>query len=165
MKRYSVFINHDNKPIHHGDDVTKPYATHCDPRVLLSDITPLPVCNSWKHVAVLSAKQVRHCPWRHRQCLLGKLLHFSRNYFVSTGALADGMYDVTHSWLTDHKHSSRKSTLKSLVPLSNSLEAKHLILVWIMKVKGPKNQADFIEVLYVVVNAWGASFWNTWEYS
>ena len=34
-----------------------------------------------------------------------------------------------------------------------SLEAKHLILVWIMKVKGPKNQADFIEVLYVVVNA------------
>ena len=39
-----------------------------------------------------------------------------------------------------------------------SLEAKHLILVWIMKVKGPKNQADFIAVLYVVVNAWGASF-------
>ncbi len=34
-----------------------------------------------------------------------------------------------------------------------------------MKVKGPKNQADFIEVLYVVVNAWGATFWNTWEYS
>ncbi len=33
-----------------------------------------------------------------------------------------------------------------------SLEAKHLILVWIMKVKGPKIQADFIEVLYVVVN-------------
>ncbi len=32
-----------------------------------------------------------------------------------------------------------------------SLEAKHLIWVWIMKVKGPKNQADFIEVLYVVV--------------
>ncbi len=30
-----------------------------------------------------------------------------------------------------------------------------------MKVKGPKNQADFIEVLYVVVNAWGASFWNS----
>ncbi len=27
------------------------------------------------------------------------------------------------------------------------LEAKHLILLWIMKVKGPKNQADFIEVL------------------
>ncbi len=25
-----------------------------------------------------------------------------------------------------------------------SLEAKHLIWVWIMKVKGPKNQADFI---------------------
>ncbi len=36
---------------------------------------------------------------------------------------------------------------------SNSLEAKHLILVWIMKVKGPKNQVDFIEVLYVVVDA------------
>ena len=35
----------------------------------------------------------------------------------------------------------------------NSLEAKHLIWVWIMKVKGPKNQADFIEVLYVVVNS------------
>ena len=30
----------------------------------------------------------------------------------------------------------------------NSLEAKHLILVWIMKVKGPKNQTDFIKVLY-----------------
>ena len=28
-----------------------------------------------------------------------------------------------------------------------SLEAKQLILVWIMKVNGPKNQADFIEVL------------------
>ncbi len=28
--------------------------------------------------------------------------------------------------------------------MSFSLEAKHLILVWIMKVKGPKNQADFI---------------------
>ncbi len=39
-----------------------------------------------------------------------------------------------------------------------SLEANHLIWVWIMKVKGPKNQSDFIEVLYVVVNAWGASF-------
>ncbi len=46
-----------------------------------------------------------------------------------------------------------------------NLEAKHLILVWIMKVKGPKNQADFIEVLYVVVNALGARFWNTWKYS
>ena len=34
--------------------------------------------------------------------------------------------------------------------LTNSLEAIHLIWVWIMKVKGPKNQADFIEVLYVV---------------
>ncbi len=33
-----------------------------------------------------------------------------------------------------------------------------MIWVWIMKVKGPKNQADFIEVLYVVVNAWGATF-------
>ncbi len=43
-------------------------------------------------------------------------------------------------------------------PLMSSLEAKEPILVWIMKVKGPKNQADFIEVLYVVVNAWGASF-------
>ena len=40
----------------------------------------------------------------------------------------------------------------------NSLEATHLILVWIMKVKGPKNQADFIEVLYVVVKAWGTTF-------
>ncbi len=40
----------------------------------------------------------------------------------------------------------------------NSLEANHLILVWIMKVKTPKNQADFIEVLYVVVNALGATF-------
>ena len=39
-----------------------------------------------------------------------------------------------------------------------SLEASHLILVWIMKVKGPKNQADFIEVLYVVVNALGVTF-------
>ena len=39
-----------------------------------------------------------------------------------------------------------------------SLEAKHLIWVWIMKVKGPKNTADFIEVLCVVVNAWGARF-------
>ena len=28
-----------------------------------------------------------------------------------------------------------------------SLEANHLIWVWIMKVKGPKNQTDFIEVL------------------
>ncbi len=35
-----------------------------------------------------------------------------------------------------------------------SLEASHLI----MKGKGPKNQADFIEVLYVVVNALGATF-------
>ena len=26
-----------------------------------------------------------------------------------------------------------------------SLEAKHQVLVWIMKVTGPKNQADFIE--------------------
>ncbi len=42
--------------------------------------------------------------------------------------------------------------------MAYSLEAKHLIWVWIMKVKGPKNQADFIEVLYVVVNAWGATF-------
>ncbi len=32
----------------------------------------------------------------------------------------------------------------------HSLEAKHLILVWIMKVKGPKNQADFIEVIWHV---------------
>ncbi len=39
-----------------------------------------------------------------------------------------------------------------------SLEAKHLIWVWIMKVKGPTNQADFIEVLYVVINALGATF-------
>ncbi len=37
------------------------------------------------------------------------------------------------------------------IQIYNSLEAKHPILVWIMKVKGPKNQADFIEVLYVVV--------------
>ena len=28
-----------------------------------------------------------------------------------------------------------------------SLQAKHLILMWIMKVNGPKNQADFIEIL------------------
>ncbi len=41
-------------------------------------------------------------------------------------------------------------------PTCYSLEAKHLILVWIMKVKGPKNQANFIEELYVVVNAWCA---------
>ena len=34
-----------------------------------------------------------------------------------------------------------------------SLEANHLIWVWIVKVTGPKNQADFIEVLHVVVNA------------
>ena len=38
--------------------------------------------------------------------------------------------------------------LKDFFPCS--LEAKHLIWVWIMKVKGPKNQADFIEVLYVI---------------
>ncbi len=42
--------------------------------------------------------------------------------------------------------------------VASSLEANHLIWVWVMKVKGPKNQADFIEVLYVVVNALGASF-------
>ncbi len=30
----------------------------------------------------------------------------------------------------------------------SSLEANHLIWVWIMKVKRPKNQADFIEVLF-----------------
>ncbi len=29
-----------------------------------------------------------------------------------------------------------------------SLETKHLILVWIMTITGPENQADFIEVLY-----------------
>ena len=39
-----------------------------------------------------------------------------------------------------------------------SLEANHLIWVWILKVKGPINQADFIEVLYVVVKALGATF-------
>ena len=39
--------------------------------------------------------------------------------------------------------------MKSLVG-PYSLEAKHPILVWIMKVEGPKNQADFIEVLYVL---------------
>ncbi len=33
-----------------------------------------------------------------------------------------------------------------------SLEARHPIWVWIMKVKEPKNQADFIEVLCVVLN-------------
>ncbi len=34
-----------------------------------------------------------------------------------------------------------------LKPMVNSsLEANHLIWVWIMKVKRPKNQADFIEV-------------------
>ena len=47
-----------------------------------------------------------------------------------------------------------------LPPSQYSLEANHLIWVWIMKVKGPKNQADFIEVLYVVVNAWGATFFK-----
>ena len=57
-----------------------------------------------------------------------------------------------------------KPTETMLWLFTASLEAKHLIWVWIMKVKGPKNQVDFIEVLYVVVNAWGASFWNTWEY-
>ncbi len=31
--------------------------------------------------------------------------------------------------------------------LDISLEAMHLIGVWIMKVKGPKIQADFIEAL------------------
>ncbi len=36
-------------------------------------------------------------------------------------------------------------TFESVLP-AGSLEAKHLILVWIMKVKGPKNQANFIEV-------------------
>ncbi len=44
------------------------------------------------------------------------------------------------------------------ITLLYSLEAKHLIWMWIIKVKGPKNQADFIEVLYVVVNAWGTTF-------
>ena len=44
-------------------------------------------------------------------------------------------------------------------------EAKHLIMMWVMKVKGPKNKADFIEVLYVVINAWGTTFANTWEYN
>ena len=29
-----------------------------------------------------------------------------------------------------------------------SLEAKHLIWAWIMKVEGPNNQADFVEVLF-----------------
>ncbi len=43
---------------------------------------------------------------------------------------------------------------------ANSLEAKHLIWVWIMKVKGPKNQADFIEVLYVVVIPIGSENWR-----
>ncbi len=51
-----------------------------------------------------------------------------------------------------------------ITDIEYSLEANHLIWVWIMKVKGPTNQADFIEVLYVVVNASGATFWNTWEY-
>ena len=45
-----------------------------------------------------------------------------------------------------------------MTPEMVSLEANHLIWVWILKVKGPKNQADFIEVLYVVVNALGATF-------
>ncbi len=40
----------------------------------------------------------------------------------------------------------------------SSLEANHLIWVWIMKVKWSKNQADFNEILYVIVNAWGATF-------
>ncbi len=46
----------------------------------------------------------------------------------------------------------------------HSLEATHLIWEWIMKVKGPKNQVDFIEVLYVVVYAWGATdFDSEWK--
>ena len=32
---------------------------------------------------------------------------------------------------------------------SFSLEANHLIWEWIMNLKGPNNQADFIEVLYM----------------
>ena len=40
---------------------------------------------------------------------------------------------------------------KNAISCTSSLEAKHLIWVWIIKVKGHKNQADFIEVLYVVV--------------
>ena len=38
--------------------------------------------------------------------------------------------------------------MEGLASTFSSLEANHLIWVWIMKVKGPKNQADFIEVLY-----------------
>ena len=46
------------------------------------------------------------------------------------------------------EHSAKEGTIPPLA--TYSLEAKQLIWVWIMKVKGPKNQADVIEVLYVV---------------
>ncbi len=61
------------------------------------------------------------------------------------------LFELLQKWLKWLRHT------QSTVPYS--LEAKHLIWVWIMKVKGSK-----IEVLYVVVNAWGATLWNTWEY-
>ena len=57
------------------------------------------------------------------------------------------------------KRSEGINRIESLVGGVYNLQAKHLILVWIMKVKEPKNQVDFIEVLYnVAVNAWGATF-------
>ncbi len=45
-----------------------------------------------------------------------------------------------------------KQLLQCLQHLQIWISPKHLIWVWIMKVKGPKNQVDFIEVLYVVLN-------------
>ncbi len=90
--------------------------THVTEVCQLSDI---PIDVTWCPICTLgTCLTAGTLLWRHRQWLLGKLLHFPRNYFVSTGALAGGMCDITHSWLTDHKHSSRKSTLKSLVPFS-----------------------------------------------
>ncbi len=51
---------------------------------------------------------------------------------------------------------------------NNSLEAGHLNLVWIMKVKGPKNQADFIEGRHVVVYYFipiGSEKWRPLHYT
>ncbi len=40
---------------------------------------------------------------------------------------------------------SNLTTEAKSISKSNSLEAKHLMWVWIMKVKGPQNQADFLK--------------------
>ncbi len=37
-----------------------------------------------------------------------------------------------------------------------------LIWLWITSVKGPKNQVDFLKVLYVVVMDWAGSFGILW---